>query len=110
VFGRKLCLNSWLCRRSFKFWACFDDAKFFWPGIQAQATTPQAVVPQQQQQQAAGVVGKSVQAVGPKGATSWKQRLLAAGFLAAAGACTGVVTKVEHLFLPSAALPVAISD
>lgn len=64
-------------------------------GIQAQASTPQAVVPlqQQQQQQAAGVVGKSVQAVGPKGATSWGQRLLAAGFLAAAGACTGVVTK-----------------
>jgi len=29
VFGRKLCLNSWLCRRSFKFWACFDDARFF---------------------------------------------------------------------------------
>jgi hypothetical protein len=65
---------------------------------------------QQQQQQAAGGVGKSVQAVGPKGATSWGQRLLAAGFLAAAGACTGVVTKVDHLFLPSAALPVAISD
>lgn len=61
-------------------------------GIQAQASTPQAVVPLQQQQ-AAGVVGKSVQAVGPKGATSWGQRLLAAGFLAAAGACTGVVTK-----------------
>jgi len=63
-----------------------------------------------QQQQAAGVVGKSVQAVGPKGATSWGQRLLAAGILAAAGACTGVVTKVDHLFLPSAAIPVAISD
>lgn len=51
-----------------------------------------------------------MQAVGPKGATSWGQRLLAAGFLAAAGACTGVVTKVDHLFLTSAALPVAISD